>query len=390
VLAAGGSAVDAVVAGATAAERDPAAESVGRGAHPDAAGEVTLDAMVMNGDTARVGAVGALRGVANAAQAALLVLRHSAHSMLVGSQASDFAVAFGGFPLEPLQSNASDAAFAAWTTGGCQARTKLLGGRLLRAAHAAPRAPQPNYWLDTAPPAASGCGPFRPQDAARSLRGGSEASRVAVAKITPAMHDTVSLAALDAGGSMASATSTNGLAFKLPGRVGDGAIAGGGSYSRSGVGACGATGDGDVMAPFLPCYQVVESMRLGMSPQQAAEDAILRIAALAPHFTGALFALRADGKHAGAAYNWVFQYTVRAQGDDKARVFTVQPLSNAAVLRHRAQRIGPAPALLGAAFLAGAACAWALAEHQRSQERAAAAASKLAPDCLAAAGSTTC
>ena len=74
VLAAGGRALDAVVAGAAAAEADPTAESVGRGAHPDAAGEVTLDALVMDGDTARVGAVGALRGVANAARAAALVL----------------------------------------------------------------------------------------------------------------------------------------------------------------------------------------------------------------------------------------------------------------------------------------------------------------------------
>ena len=174
------------------------------------------------------------------------------------------------------------------------------------------------------------------------------------------MHDTISLAAIDARGSMASATSTNGLGFKLPGRVGDGAIAGGGSYSRSGVGACGATGDGDIMAPFLPCYQVVESMRLGMSPQAAAEDAIQRIAAVAPHFTGAVFALRADGKHAGACWNWVFQYTVRAEGDAKARVFTVQPLSSSvAVPRfHRAGLDTPLLGLLGAAFAAGAACAW--------------------------------
>ena len=126
VLAAGGSAVDAVVAGASAAEVDPAAESVGRGAHPDAAGEVTLDALVMDGDTARVGAVGALRGVANASQVARLVLRHSSHSLLVGSQASDFAVGFGGFPLESLESNASDAAFQAWTRGGCQVLALLL------------------------------------------------------------------------------------------------------------------------------------------------------------------------------------------------------------------------------------------------------------------------
>ena len=122
VLAAGGRALDAVVAGAAAAEADPAAESVGRGAHPDAAGEVTLDALVMDGDTARVGAVGALRGVANAAQVAALVMRHTSHSMLVGSQASDFAVAFGGLAHESLASNVSDAAFAAWKTGGCQVR----------------------------------------------------------------------------------------------------------------------------------------------------------------------------------------------------------------------------------------------------------------------------
>ena len=204
------------------------------------------------------------------------------------------------------------------------------------------------------------------------------------------MHDTVSLAALDLSGSMASATSTNGLSFKLPGRVGDGAIAGGGSYARSGVGACGATGDGDVMAPFLPCYQVVESMRLGMSPQQAAEDAILRIAVVAPRFTGAVFALRADGKHAGAAHNWVFQYTVRAQGDAKAHVFTVQPLARGAAgaALPRAPgllRAGPLPALLAAAFAAGAACAWMLAAQGSSAAAAAgASSSKLAaePDAL--------
>ena len=194
------------------------------------------------------------------------------------------------------------------------------------------------------------------------------------------MHDTISLAAIDVRGSMASATSTNGLGFKLPGRVGDGAIAGGGSYSRSGVGACGATGDGDVMAPFLPCYQVVESMRLGMSPQAAAEDAIKRIAAVAPHFTGAVFALRADGKHAGACWNWVFQYTVRAEGDAKARVFTVQPLSGAALHPlvprfHGARLDTPLLGLLGAAFAAGAACAWGFTA-QRSAAAAAAPASK--------------
>lgn len=122
VLAAGGTAVDAAVAGASAAEADPAVESVGRGAHPDAAGEPTLDALVVDGDTGDAGAVGALRAVAGAAAAARLVLRHSRHTLLVGDQATAFATAFGGLPKERLASNASDAAYAAWRAGGCQVR----------------------------------------------------------------------------------------------------------------------------------------------------------------------------------------------------------------------------------------------------------------------------
>ena len=59
----------------------------------------------------------------------------------------------------------------------------------------------------------------------------------------------------DAGGHIAAATSTNGNCAKVAGRVGDAAIVGAGAYAVSGVGACGATGDGDVMMRFLPCYQ---------------------------------------------------------------------------------------------------------------------------------------
>ena len=391
VLAAGGRALDAVVAGASAAEADPAAESVGRGAHPDAAGEVTLDALVMDGDTARVGAVGALRGVANAAQAAALVLVRRRCSCRFGAcLCLPCALCFASrsatrrtrclsevrppslqSPLEDsrrsrLQATPATLRLQPGSPAGVRCACSCLATALLT--RSLSDATQPNYWVDTAPPPASGCGPFQPQDVAHPL-----SARTGGVGITPTMHDTISLAALDARGSMASATSTNGLGFKLPGRVGDGAIAGGGSYSRTGVGACGATGDGDIMAPFLPCYQVVESMRLGMTPQQAAEDAILRIASVAPHFTGAVFALRADGKHAGACYNWVFQYTVRAEGDVKARVFTVQPLSGAPLHRPRLYWTSLDPALLvllGAAFAAGAACAWVFTAQQRSSAAA--------------------
>jgi N4-(beta-N-acetylglucosaminyl)-L-asparaginase len=119
-LARGSTALDAVVLGAAVAEYDPAIESVGRGAHPDAEGEVTLDALLMDGDTANIGAVGALRSVASAAAAARLVLEHTTHSLLVGRQASDFAAAFGGLDLESLSSQSSDETYARWQDAGCQ------------------------------------------------------------------------------------------------------------------------------------------------------------------------------------------------------------------------------------------------------------------------------
>lgn len=351
LLTNGSSALDAAVSAAGVAERDETVESVGRGAHPDAAGEPTLDALVMDGDDANIGAVGALRGVASAAAAARLVLDHTSHSLLVGSQATTFASAFGGLPLESLSSAASDADYARWQARGCQ----------------------PSYWTRTSPPPSSGCGPFRPLEQHLDALAGAHVPQPPL-PLTPDMHDTLSVAVIDAHGSVAAVTTTNGLAFKIPGRVGDAAIPGSGNYARSGVGACGSTGarwlrhlvlsnalalttaalrragDGDVMMRFLPCYQVVESMRLGWSPLDAAEDAIARIRAVQPSFTGAVFALAADGRHAGAAHNWVFQYTVRREGDAAATVFTVSPRP-----AHAGPRVTTMRCTTSAQFLAAAA-----------------------------------
>jgi len=69
-------------------------------------------------------------------------------------------------------------------------------------------------------------------------------------------HDTISMVAIDSKGNLASGTSTNGLTFKIPGRVGDGPIPGSGSWSDNEVGGCGATGNGDVLMRFLPWYVV--------------------------------------------------------------------------------------------------------------------------------------
>jgi N4-(beta-N-acetylglucosaminyl)-L-asparaginase len=90
-------------------------------------------------------------------------------------------------------------------------------------------------------------------------------------------HDTIGVIAINSTGSMAAATSTNGARNKIPGRVGDSPIIGSGAYVDSDIGGCVATGDGDIMMRFSPCYQACENLRRGMSPTAAAQDVINRI-----------------------------------------------------------------------------------------------------------------
>ncbi|KAF6173721.1 hypothetical protein GIB67_039611 [Kingdonia uniflora] len=139
------------------------------------------------------------------------------------------------------------------------------------------------------------------------------------------MGNTIDALVMDGIGHIAVGTSTNGATFKIPGRVGDGPIVGSSSYADTEVGACGATGDGDIMMCFLTCYQVVESMRLGMEPMVAAKDAISRIARKYPDFVGAVFSVDKNGIHAGACHGWTFQYSVRSPDMDDVQVFTVYP-----------------------------------------------------------------
>mmetsp|Transcript_1802 Transcript_1802/g.6442 ORF Transcript_1802/g.6442 Transcript_1802/m.6442 type:complete len:175 (+) Transcript_1802:809-1333(+) len=106
---------------------------------------------------------------------------------------------------------------------------------------------------------------------------------------------------------------------------------GAGAYATADGGGCGATGDGDVMMRFLPCYQAVESMRLGASPKAAAEDAIARMRRFYPDFVGAVVTVSPSGEHAGATTpGWGFRYAVRKPGMKAAEVVPVLP-ANASV-----------------------------------------------------------
>ena len=124
-------------------------------------------------------------------------------------------------------------------------------------------------------------------------------------------HDTISMVAIDAAGTVAAGTSTNGANRKVPGRVGDAPVPGAGAYGDSDVGGCGATGDGDQMMRLLPTFYGVELMRAGKSPQAAADAAVARVARYYPDFWGAVFCVNLAGEHAGAANRGTpFEYTV--------------------------------------------------------------------------------
>jgi N4-(beta-N-acetylglucosaminyl)-L-asparaginase len=271
---------------------------VGYGGSPDENGETTLDAMIMDGVTHDVGAVGALRMVKNAISVARAVLEHSTHTMLVGDQATAFAVEMG-FNTSNLTTPDSEKQWEQWRSKNCQ----------------------PNYWIDVQPDPTKNCGPYSPLPPEKSTSWNN------MGEIDHNNHDTIGMVAIDINNNIAGGTSTNGLGHKIPGRVGDSPITGSGTYVDNDVGGCAATGDGDVMMRFLPCYHAVEKMRQGMLPKQAAEDAIRRIIAKYPAFTGAIVVLTKAGDHAGACHNWVFKYSVRNPSMNQVEVFTVQPIS---------------------------------------------------------------
>ena len=148
-------------------------------------------------------------------------------------------------------------------------------------------------------------------------------------RLLPTEHDTIGMVALDTDGNMAAATSTNGLQWKVPGRVSDSALVGSGAYVDNEFGGACATGDGDVMQRFVPSYHAVQLMREGVSPDQACLDAIQRIARFYPTFTGAVLALTKDGRH-GAACHGIdkFPYSVMKPGMKDPEVIEVPCLKS--------------------------------------------------------------
>lgn len=230
-ISAGGAALDAVEAGANAIEVDPDDHTVGVGGLPNADGVVQLDASIMDGATYDAGSVGALEGIRTPSSVARLVMERTDHVMLVGEGALEFARSFG-YEREELLTD--------------EARRIWLRWREERDAD--------DDW-----------GP------ADHLRGTDRAARAEGSVAFE--HGTVNVLGVDGAGDVAGITTTSGLSWKVPGRVGDSPIIGAGLYVDNAVGAAGVTGRGEDVIKSCAANYVVMRMREGRSPQEACEDA---------------------------------------------------------------------------------------------------------------------
>ncbi|CAK8671805.1 unnamed protein product [Clavelina lepadiformis] len=299
-LVATSSPISAIEKGCTQCEIDQCDGSVGFGGSPDENGETTLDAMIMDGTTMNVGAVGCLRNVKNAVGVARRVLENTEQTLLVGELATKFAVEMG-FTEETLETNSSLQIWKDWKNNNCQ----------------------PNFRSNVTPDPFKHCGPYTPNpDRSQHLY----TSRLTLG-INEKNHDTIGMVAINSKGNIVVGTSTNGLTHKVPGRVGDSPIAGAGAYADDDIGAAVATGDGDVMMRFLPAYQVVESLRRGESPTIAAEDSIKRILKKYPTFNGGVVAVTKDGKFGAACAGFTnFQFCTRDSNMTSTQIYPVKCL----------------------------------------------------------------
>ncbi|MBK8100359.1 MAG: N(4)-(beta-N-acetylglucosaminyl)-L-asparaginase [Planctomycetes bacterium] len=228
--------VDAAVAGVTVVEDDPLDDSVGLGGLPNEEGVVELDACVMDGPSGLAGAVAALQGIQNPSQVALKVMRHTDHVLLVGEGALRFARSYG-FPVVELLTAASRKVWLEW---------RERRGAADKWLHPDENGPHGKAWFDQ----------------------------------WKHKTGTIHLGAVDANGDCGSCTTTSGLAFKIPGRVGDSPLIGCGNYCDNDVGTGGSTGRGEACILANGGAFIVQQMAAGKSPTDACVAAVQRVVRL--------------------------------------------------------------------------------------------------------------
>jgi N4-(beta-N-acetylglucosaminyl)-L-asparaginase len=298
--------LESLIAGVNIPELDPLETGIGYGGLPNADGVVQLDASCMHGPLRRAGAVACIEGVRTPSVVAKMVADRTDHHLIVGDGAREFARNMG-VPIEAdLNTPRSRELWLEWK-----------------------RRIDPDHYLDptkrplTAPP---------PPLPGRGGRGGvtmprsrSEYDawyRAGLSMVRDGLipegsfWGTINCNGINANGDICGVTTTSGLSWKIPGRVGDSPIIGAGLYVDNDVGAAGSTGRGEANLYNLSSYLIVENMRRGMAPKDAGMEALKRIRSNTveqrlrntkgePNFNIRFFILNKAGQHAGVSmYSW--------------------------------------------------------------------------------------
>jgi N4-(beta-N-acetylglucosaminyl)-L-asparaginase len=247
ILKNGGDTLDAAVAAVTIVEDDPNDDSVGYGGLPNEEGEVELDASVMHGPTRRAGSVASVRRIKNVSRLAKTVMERTNHVMIVGDGARRFAVA-EGFEEMNLLTDHSRKIWLAW-----KGKTSF---------NWRPGIDSPEW----------------KEHLTALFNGDAEKIAYAEQRIAHPITGTINCLAVNAKGEVSGTTTTSGLSWKIPGRVGDSPIIGAGLYVDGDVGGAGSTGKGEENIKISGGHTIVEMMRKGMKPTDACLEALGRIA----------------------------------------------------------------------------------------------------------------
>jgi N4-(beta-N-acetylglucosaminyl)-L-asparaginase len=300
-IVAGDDILASLIAGVNIPEQDPEETGVGYGGLPNGDGVVQLDACCMHGPRRRAGGVASLEGVRLASQVAHAVMENTDHHLLVGRGAQDFARQMGMEIEADLNTEQSRRLWLEW-------RRRL----------------DPARWLDPS------------RRAAHSLEIGLE---MVAEGLIPAhsFYGTINCNGITPAGDLAGVTTTSGLAWKIPGRVGDSPILGAGLYVDNDVGAAGSTGRGEANLYNLSSYLIVENMRRGMQPKDAGLDALQRIRSNTvearlrnergePNFNIRFFVLNKQGAFAGVSMYRAGETRFTVCTENGAELLDLEPL----------------------------------------------------------------
>src|SRR6266851_9727698 len=296
LLASGADTLDAVLQVVQGPENDPNDESVGLGGHPNEEGVVELDACCMHGPTRTAGSVGGVRNIKNVSLVANTVRLHTGHVMLVGEGAERFAVA-QGFQRENLLTDKSRKEWLLWK----ETHSDWWG----------PGLASPDWRRRFRTPAHADDWDIRirrMEEIAADIGIPPELRMDAIRSVIFPPTGTIHCSAFNDKGEISGCTTTSGLAWKIPGRLGDSPIIGAGCYTDQDVGSAGATGNGEENIKVAGAHTIIENMRHGMSPEEAGLDVLKRIVrnyngdmTRIKYVSMVYYILRKDGAYAGVS-----------------------------------------------------------------------------------------